>query len=1078
MMYSKNLHVAALAAAMMALSAQASLVSSNDVIGAVSAWADANGATFTAPGFAECATPTYGDDGETVLYWTVKMSNGGAVIASPDSDLDLVVAVLEKYDGPLPAGHTLPAILKQDMTKRLAAIAERNAAAGGGRRKAGAAAQTQAATPLDGAVRAANAQWAKYGVGGGMKMLGDSLDDGDSSPYVRRIVDGFEQGGRYTHWNQGKVNGDACYNRYTPQNAVCGCVATAGSAILQFFNCTNDIGTVVGSPTYGLEMEPASNYRNRYGPCNITIAGAIDWSILPKRSFGGAKEGSDVLDEAGYDLLGRVAYNMGVLVNMGWDMAGPGTESGAQTAKLAEAFKAYGFKTARAVSYSGKKDTDGVEFIKTIYAQVWCGAPVALGISTEGKDGGHAVVACGYARDPDGDEFCRVFMGWAGSGDAWYKFPQIDSFNQVNVAVTMIGYQDDAVVPVYGEANIPGVDLVLPGYVTNGVPVTVPVNENGFFGIRVPADITDWTIKYEPRNKSADITPFESEVLTDEGASRENLDAAIPDEIMFSILNATVKSTMESGRAVAERDGKALLMVSGLSGTTRTKALMEYLYWLDDTTDFSNKFVLVFNNVKSPDLNRRDGNPGIGVFDPVGFEAGERWQEVNERLAYEAFIDSELTGETNEVVYTFSETNTVAMTNGVDEVLAVGYDAYLRRHSGITVTITGVDANSGTNAPFEVATVVPGYGVCSNCFVDGEVAVFTAPGTVTNLEEGTIMSCVGWTTDEISPTEGVTNYNPGAEAEIELSAGDEVTLTWVWDVTHYRVRAEKMERYGTDNALVSPAESWVRAGGRVTIEAEASTGNGRTLSAFVVETDEDQPADYEARYSDDALLYENGTMVSFSVYEPVKVTAIYNGRTPPEEPDEWSFTLKAEPAEMQDELPLPMGGAGALEWGEHTGYDAIVSLSPGAASYTDSTGGVWVCTGWIVNGQRLGGPELTAYAMGTITCVWGPQEQEESDDPVPGPITISALGQDDDGYWVITVSGVVKGCWYWLHSTGDLSSFAGEDDEWVDSVGLAETMEDNPQQALEDGDIEFHVVPPEDTAQFWRARATSKEDGD
>ena len=30
----------------------------------------------------------------------------------------------------------------------------------------------------------------------------------------------------------------------------------------------------------------------------------------------------------------------------------------------------------------------------------------------------------------------------------------------------------------------------------------------------------------------------------------------------------------------------------------------------------------------------------------------------------------------------------------------------------------------------------------------------------------------------------------------------------------------------------------------------------------------------------------------------------------------------------------------------------------------------------------------------------------------------------------------------------------------------------------EDGDIEFHVVPPEDSAQFWRARATSKEDGD
>ena len=70
MMYSKNLHVAVFAAAMLTLGAQASLVSSNDVIGAVSSWADANGAAFADPGFAECATPTYGDDGATILYWT------------------------------------------------------------------------------------------------------------------------------------------------------------------------------------------------------------------------------------------------------------------------------------------------------------------------------------------------------------------------------------------------------------------------------------------------------------------------------------------------------------------------------------------------------------------------------------------------------------------------------------------------------------------------------------------------------------------------------------------------------------------------------------------------------------------------------------------------------------------------------------------------------------------------------------------------------------------------------------------------------------------------------------------------
>ena len=128
MIFNRNLHVAVLVAAMMALGARASLVTSNEVVDAVSAWASANGETFTGGkrvGTAVAAAPTYDDDGTTVLYWTVTMSNGGAVIASPDTDLDLVIAVLEKYDGAFPAGHPLPSILKADLRNRLSIIAGR-----------------------------------------------------------------------------------------------------------------------------------------------------------------------------------------------------------------------------------------------------------------------------------------------------------------------------------------------------------------------------------------------------------------------------------------------------------------------------------------------------------------------------------------------------------------------------------------------------------------------------------------------------------------------------------------------------------------------------------------------------------------------------------------------------------------------------------------------------------------------------------------------------------------------------------------------------------------------------------------
>ena len=45
MIFNRNLHVAVLVAAMMALGARASLVTSNEVVDAVSAWASANGET-------------------------------------------------------------------------------------------------------------------------------------------------------------------------------------------------------------------------------------------------------------------------------------------------------------------------------------------------------------------------------------------------------------------------------------------------------------------------------------------------------------------------------------------------------------------------------------------------------------------------------------------------------------------------------------------------------------------------------------------------------------------------------------------------------------------------------------------------------------------------------------------------------------------------------------------------------------------------------------------------------------------------------------------------------------------------
>lgn len=1075
MKINKNLHVVAFVAAMMALGAQATPVSSDDAVRAVTAWSSAKGAAFANPGIAERAEAVC-DDGGSILYWIVSMSNGGAVVVSPDTELDPIVSVLNKYPGSFPAGHPLPYMLKHDMSGRLAALANGGIS--------------------EGAKEAAKAQWKKYGVPRTRAPLlkGASLADGDSSKYVRRIVDGFEEGGRYTHWNQEFLNGKPCYNKDTPNNYPCGCVATAGAAILQFFNCTNDPGEVASTKT------SVDGRTKSYS----TKEGENDWTILPA-AFGGEDDSIEIPDDDGYELLGRVCYNLGVLVDMQWAANG----SGASTEKLAAAFKTYGFTTARYVKYSGATDTDGREFMKTLYGQLWCGAPVVLSIGAEDDDSGHAVVACGYARDADGDEFCRIFMGWGGSGDAWYKFPKIGSeessffYDMIKGAVTMIGYEDDAVVPVYGDTNIPDVDLTLPGYMIDDAPVTVHVDENCFFGIRVPMSLADKRLVYS-ESKSIGIAPFIFNVISNETAALSDLEAALPDEVHFPLVNMTLKQTMASGMEVAERDGKALLVVSGTPGTDRSKLIEDYLYELDDTTDLSNRFVYVYVKTSTAGRTELDGNPSIAVFDPSTFDPEGRWEQSNGVLDYDNFIDYEaysnllarvdaeaaegaesIYSKTNDVPYVFSADDATEMTNRLDRVLEVGYDLYSRRHSGIVVNVEGI--NLAKREFDEAVAVDPAYGMVTDSWTNGETAVFSALGTYTNEEDGVIYSCVGWTTNAIPRNlANLTNYVEGAEAQIQLFSDTTNTLTWVWDVTHYRVTAAPTLNYYVEDAAdaVTPAESWVARGDRITITAQPEIQSYKFNQWEAYGGLNKDRKDYTMGTVTQAAYSENGTTVSFFVNEPVDVKANYSPRATPKESTEYTLTVHStDEAESRTTPPL----TGGYAWGENTTCDNVFKVDFNAM-YVDATGGVWKCSNAkftpSARGVGDGAYQFTSSLDVEIEWEFQPDivgEPDPGPGPEPGPepgptptdITITGIEQAADGSWTITVSGAVKDCWYWLYSSDDLAALSG--DEWT--AEKAVTTEGNPQKAAADGDVVF-TTTSDGVKRFWRAKATSKEDGD
>ena len=1088
MKFHKKFHVVALLAAIFALNAQAAEVSSVQVKRAVSAWAAANGSAFANPGSVVDATPIKDSDG-TVLYWIVKMSNGGAVVASPDTDLDLVIAVLEKYDGSFPAGHPLPSILKADLRNRLAIIrsgsgSSSSAGNSGVRMASMLSATTQSATAelpddVKASVEKANAQWAKYDrTNGGVSLLAAARAADEPNLIVRRVVDGFEEGGRFTHWNQGNMDYDKvsrlCYNYYTPGNVVCGCVATAAAAVMQFFGVTNDIKTVSTLPSIAASLpDGGCTYEGSPYSCN-TKPGALDWSIVPDTNDVDVIRAAAVRTNEICELFGRVTYNVGVLVGMGWAEGG----SGAITAFLPEVFKAYGFNTARWVSF---EDTSAGPFMKTVYAQNWCGAPVILSI--DGAPGGHAVVACGSACDEFGDDYCRVFMGWGGSSDAWYKFPKIDSFSIVEGAVTMIGYKDDAVVPVYGSANMPGITLTIPGYKdAEGVdvePQAVEVNGEGYFGVRVPLSLPAEArmISYTNRNPAVSfpIEPFDPDVLADETkyASSE-VDEALPNEVFFSLLNMTLCPTVESGRAVALRDGKALLMVSGNASGARTKKLLEQLYYLDENSDISNKFVMVFTSVNSTAVNGVDGDPSIGVFDPAIGSADGRWWEANGRLAYENFVDS--VDEEGNVVYTIDGMEEAEVRGMLVGMLEEGYTQHQRNHSGMEVTVQGVNIHSGVIKPFDMGSPSPAYGVYSNSWTNCEAVVFSAPGVYTNVEEGVVYACVGWTTNGVFGSNGQALYEPGNEITLNIATNSVFTFAWVWDATHYRVTAVSDSGVG----LVTPDEIWCEADGRITITA-ASDGEYVLDTAWPWDIWTQNNADYMSLYGNDAHVSRNGNTMSFSVYEPVEVIAYYTEKSSSSTiPAVKNYTVEiaASPDWIADEISLK----GGCVWGANTIVDQFAYLSPTVQSYVDSTGGVWVCTGWEIDGVKREGAscvvELRAGSSVSANCLWemlipdvdpddGGDEGEGEGDVTPTllPIAFSSIEKISATEWALTVTNAVKGCWYTLYDTDDLVPHAVEWNKVGDSV-----------QAESDGPLVF-TVPANGDARFWKVKAgTVKEE--
>ena len=1100
--------------AALALAAQASWVTKRQARDAALAWAAQNSAfgVQAAEIGALSTIKPFVDTNDVPLWFEVPLGDS-CMIVSPVTELEPVIAVLEGVNATaeLPEGHPMYTMLVKDMTDRLVKLElYDHPPQAPSLLSASSAAPSAPSDPVMAVwAKEGEAKWAKLLTKGGVHLMEaptNGVADADMTLKIR-VVDGFEQGGPLTHWNQGSAGGGYCYNYYTPGHVVCGCVATMMSAIIQYFAVTGCAPGQAGFPCkYNGEKYDA-----------VTKGGAYDWTLFAAATNRAAYK---TLTEAQRELLGRVAFDAGTTIGMMWAPGG----SGAFTVRAAEVFrKYYGFKDARSVN-EPKEDHYG----KLIYNQCRAGAPVGLSI-TSAEAGGHAVVAVGYGEDADQIPRVRIFTGWGGAGDGWYALPNINTkslptqagsymFDVINCVITMIGYDTDETVPVVGMVSPPPAVLEIPGTVdkttvvdeetgeetTSYVKRVIRTDDNGYFGTRVSPSHLDCRLLCGTKEATFEIgakavVPSDKYVV-----DRDELWNALPDEILFSLLNCTTAYTLDKAIAYALAEHKPILRVSGSIRDEATTNLLNRIYALDDTNenDFTNRFVYFFSPFSPAGSDLPDGNPSFGVFFAEKTAQGGRWRYENGRLSYGYGFSNILRCTTNDydeastdedayAVYEYVtnaayrasvglvelgtfQTNsfpysTGGMLDALEMVLDGGWTEYERQTHGISLTIT---------ATAEVGAPDPAFGVHAGIFRNGQTVTATAPDAqVTNDEQTVVMAFGGWTlTNE---TTGAFQEGTGTTAEFDVATNDVLVLTW--QMTPLLVKIDIEDR--DDEGVTEPGSGWYPYGEEVTFVA---TPNEEEWGF-------DQWVNANGAWPDS--LDRTSPVLSFVAVEPLKLQACYGYGAGDQEGLATSNTLHVcSVTPNGDELAdaaLPavrvLGIPGELSaaMGEDVELPAIpLGLRVEATLFTNAQGTVWQCVGWALapdggseQNAASGSTDIAGFTLtdaATLAWVWVEVEsvavRRALVDPDDVPVgqngeSAIAITPNADGTLTLTVTvgNAVKGYWYAIVTDTDL----GGSFDTVVSYKFADA----------DGvlDLDELVVNPQDEWRFFKVRICEEE---
>ena len=333
---------------------------------------------------------------EDASFHVVRLKGGGFVVMSADTTREPVVAFSSGGDLVESDSNPLWVLLKNDLALRV-----------GGSSSSGVAKnRLLTATAVSSFGSGNEAKWNRL-LGKSGRLL--STPQGVSSISDIRVAPLVQ-----SRWNQDNVAGGYCYNYYTPNHYVCGCVATAGAQIMRYFQWPrSDVNVAKFTNSHCYLQGTQKTY--------TTQGGYYAWSQMPLVP-------NSTITDAQRQAIGKLTSDIGICVGMDYNSDQNGGSS-AGGYMLAEAFtNRFGYANALAAEWS--TDISGNDDMKNaLLSNFDAGLPVALGLSGAG---GHEIVGDGYGYSGD-TLYLHFNMGWSGSDDAWYAPPNMAGTYNFNV---------------------------------------------------------------------------------------------------------------------------------------------------------------------------------------------------------------------------------------------------------------------------------------------------------------------------------------------------------------------------------------------------------------------------------------------------------------------------------------------------------------------------------------------------------------------------------------------------------------------------------------------------------------------